>query len=95
MRPRALNNQETMDKVGPVNYLIACHIKNVFPHLCLIIIAGFGNLTANISQINLKKLLNLPEIVFLFPPILFQIILFQTLMNSQNKKLIARPLKSS
>lgn len=71
--PGALNGQETMDKVGSDNRLAACRIKSAFLHLCCLLVAGFGNLSANISGTKLKKLLNLLERVDLLPPILLQI----------------------
>lgn len=47
--------------------------NNAFLHLCLLAVAGFGNSSGNISGMKLKKLLNLPEIIGLFPLILLQI----------------------
>lgn len=47
--------------------------NNAFLHLCLLAVAGFGNLSANASGMKLKKLLNLSEMLGLSPLILLQI----------------------
>lgn len=70
--PGSLNGQETMDKVGSDNSLAASCIKNVFLHLCLLVVV-LVIYQLIYQELRWKSFEILPEIVGLFPPILFQI----------------------